>query len=107
MPSQETADPIIRPLEWHVPDDLASHYATNFVVQHTDAEFILSFFEIVPPIVVGSEEERRAQIEKIPSVRADCVARIIVSPQRLPDFLKAIQTNLEKFLSDHPNQSGG
>ena len=36
------------PIEWYIAEDLKSQYATNIVIQHTDQEFLISFFE--PPI---------------------------------------------------------
>jgi hypothetical protein len=33
------------PIEWYIPDDLVSQYATHIVVQQTPQEFIISFFE--------------------------------------------------------------
>jgi hypothetical protein len=41
------------PIEWHIPDSLVTHYVTNMVVQHTPHEFIISFFDIKPPLIVG------------------------------------------------------
>jgi hypothetical protein len=41
---------ILLPIEWHVPDDLVTRYANNLLIQHTEHEFILSFFEILPPL---------------------------------------------------------
>lgn len=85
------------PLEWHFPDSIISRYATNLVVQNTEHEFILSFFEFNPPIVLGTPEERREQIEKLETVRGECVARIIVSPERLPNFINVLQDNLKRY----------
>lgn len=92
-------DGIILPIEWHYPEGLVSRYATNIVVQHTDQEFIISFFEVLPPVVLGSPEEQKAKTEQIKSVRGECVARIIISVDRMPEFVEALQNNLEKYRS--------
>ena len=47
------------PIKWHYPDSIVTRYATNFVVQHTDREFIISFFEAWPPVIIGTPEEKR------------------------------------------------
>jgi len=87
------------PIEWHFPGNISSQYATNMVVQHTEHEFIISFFEAYPPVVLGDPEERKALLEQIKSVPAVCVARIIVAPERLAEFIQVLQDNLDKYLS--------
>jgi hypothetical protein len=81
------------PIEWHVPDSIRSQYATNMVVQHTEQEFIISFFEMQPPLLLGNLSVD--DIQSLPSIRADCVARIIVARDRMPRFVEALQTNLQ------------
>jgi len=79
------------PIDWHIPDALIPRYATNIVVQHTEHEFVISFFEIPPPILLGSPDEQAAQARGLTSVRAECLARIVVSPSRMPEFLDVLQ----------------
>jgi hypothetical protein len=87
------------PIEWRIPERLISQYATNFVVQRSEHEFIIFFFELRPPLVLGSPEEQMAALEKIPSVPAECIARIVVAAERLPEFVKVLQAQLEQFPS--------
>jgi hypothetical protein len=87
------------PIEWHFPSNIVGRYATNIVVQHTEHEFIVSFFEAYPPIVLGDPKERQATLEQLSSVPAVCVARLIVAPERLAEFVKVLQDNLEKHSS--------
>lgn len=86
------------PIAWIVPDDLVTRYATNIVVQHSEHEFFLSFFEADPPIILGSREEALATIEQLGSLKAKCVARIVVAPKRMREFVRVLQANLEKYL---------
>ncbi len=85
------------PIEWCYPDNLLSVYATTMIVQHTEHEFILSFFEARPPIILGSPEEQKEQALRLVSVKADCVARVIVSIARMPNFVQILQDNLKKY----------
>jgi hypothetical protein len=94
----EQSGEIELPIEWYIPDAIASTHVTNLVIQYTPSEFIVSFFEIKPPMLVGVPNKE--VLESIKSIRADCVARIIVSPDRMPGFVNALQTNLENFLSN-------
>jgi hypothetical protein len=87
------------PIEWHVPEGTVSRYATNLTVQHTDHEFIISFYEIDPPLLLGSAEENAAKLKELEAVQAELVARIIVAPRRMPEFIRVLQENLDHYLS--------
>jgi hypothetical protein len=82
------------PIEWQIPTDLVSHYATHIVVQRTEQEFTISFFEVRQPLLIGPPEQRQAELENIHSVPAICVARIVISPARMPEFAKVMSDNL-------------
>lgn len=84
------------PIEWDYSEN-TSRYATNLIVQHTEHEFILSFFEIKPPILLGSPEEQAQKALEIKSIKAKCVARVVISAGRMPDFLRVLQDNLNKY----------
>jgi len=84
------------PIEWCYPDSIISRYATNMLVQKSEHEYIISFFEIKPPVLLGTPEEVTAQASKIKSVKAECISRIIVSDDRMPDFVRVLQDNIKK-----------
>jgi len=77
---------------WDSTDDVFSVYATNILVQATEQEFYVSFFEARPPFIFVPED-----IEKLESVRAECVARVIISPERMTAFLNVMQQQLDAF----------
>ncbi len=87
------------PIEWRIPENFVSRYATNLVVQGSEHEFIISFFEIRPPMILGSPDEQRATLQQIQSVPAECVARIVVAAERMPEFVKVLQEQLAQYLS--------
>jgi hypothetical protein len=74
-----------------------SVYATNITVQHTPHEFVISFYEAHPPVILGSAEERDAQLQAIDHVYAPCVARITVAASRMESIVKALQENLDRY----------
>ena len=84
------------PLKWYVPEELPTHYATNLVIQHTEHEFFITFFELVPPITLGKTLE---EVEQIEAVCARALTRVAVSPERLEKFIQAMQDNLVKYRS--------
>ncbi len=93
------------PLRWCIPPGLVSRFATNMVVQHTEQEFIISFFEARPPLLIGSEEEVRAQLAQIGGVEAECVARIIVTADRMPGFVAVLQETLRRYQARFQGES--
>ena len=80
------------PINWSYPEDLKTNFVTNLVVQHTDQEFILSFFETLPPLLLGEVKK-----EDLKSVNAKCVARVVVTPKRMEEFINVMQSNLNIF----------
>jgi hypothetical protein len=82
------------PIEWYMPESLISRYATNMIVQHSEHEFIISFFDTPPPLILS--ESRIEELQKIKSIRATCVAQIIVAKDRMQGFVNAMQENLGK-----------
>ena len=79
------------PLVWHVPEEIISRFTTNMVIQTLEHVFKISFFEAKPEI-------RLQPTNKFPKdVRADCVASIIVSPEKLPGFIQALQRHFDTF----------
>ena len=95
------------PLDWYFPEGTASRYATNIVVQRQPHEYIISFFEVQHPILVGTREERETQLAQIGAVPALCVARIIVAPDRFPKFVDALQRQLAPSSGDdEPEELG-
>ena len=86
-------------IDWQIPDDIVARYATNMLVQRAENEFIISFFETKPPILLGDADEISAQLKSMGSVlRANCVAQIIVAAEKMPSFVEALQKNLSKFV---------
>ena len=98
MPEQELdATTYARPLDFHVSDSMESRYATNMVVQHSEHEFIIYFFEVLPPLLLGEPGVIKAKLSDIDSIRAECVARIVIAAERMPGFVRVLQENLEHY----------
>ncbi|SRR6266446_5688319 len=100
---QEPVD-ITLPVEWHFSEHVQSRYANNVLVQNGQYEFVISFFEMQIPMLSGTPEENKAKLKEMGSIRAECVSKIILSPEVLPGFISALQTELEKYQSHRLNQ---
>ena len=81
------------PIEWHVPEGLMTPFATNMLVQIIENEFKLSFFELKPAIRVDASAPLPEK------VRADCVASVIITADRLPKIIEALQVQYNNYLS--------
>jgi hypothetical protein len=87
------------PLEWHIPDHISSRYADNVIVQPRKHDIIIAFFESQPPPLGGTPEQNRAFLETLSSIRAECVGKIVVAPELLPDIIRALQIGYEGYFS--------
>ena len=80
------------------PDTLQSHFVSNVVVQHELDHFVLSFFEIWPPAILGeTDEERRGAIQAIETVEAKCVARLVLTPKKMRGLLHTLGESVAKY----------
>jgi hypothetical protein len=81
------------PIKWNIPDNMITPFATNMLVQLIKNEFKISFFEIQPAIRFDASEPPPS------SVPANHIASVIVTADRLQDFIKALQTQLDSYNS--------
>lgn len=85
-PKKETEIPVL----FNLPVEMPSVYATNIVVQMTDFEVVLSFYETQPPLDTDSLKTPDAETLQRTGVRADCVARVTVARGRFEGFANVI-----------------
>ena len=96
-PKNRPGKNISLPIEWHIPEGMQSRYATNAIAQAGNSEITLAFFEAQLPILLGQPEENEEALKKIGSIRAECVGRIIVSPETAQSFVNALQTSIDAY----------
>jgi Protein of unknown function (DUF3467) len=77
------------------PDTTRSRYATNLVVRHTEHEFVLSFFDVRPPLFYGPPTMKQGQLENVEEIVTACHTRIVIAASRMQSFVKALQDNLK------------
>lgn len=93
-------------VEHEVPADLGTTYANHLVVSRDKYGVFLNFFEICPPIIVGTKQERESQYAATGGkVVAKCVARIAVSQSRIPGLIRTLQTHSKSTAVD-PTSEG-
>jgi hypothetical protein len=86
------------PSRFVVPASLSTQRVTRFVLQQQGAdEFVLSFFEVRLPIIIGDKEERELQISAIDHVDEVCVGRFVLPAGRLVEMANL----LVDYVKDH------
>lgn len=96
---QQTPLRMALPVEWHVPEHVNSRYVDNIIVQTKKHDATISFFEIQVPPFVGTPEEVRAFLEKVSPIRAECVSKVVVAADFLPEMIQALQTAYDEYLA--------
>lgn len=76
-------------VNWHIPTGLASRYAHHMLVQATEFEVTLSFFELKPPVILGDTPPEVVKDILKQGVLAECIARVTIAKARYPEFLQA------------------
>ena len=84
--------------------ELPAVHANQVIIQHTESEFIVSFFEVLPPVLSPDVSRRTKEMERIKSIRAQPVARIVMAPDRAREFIAAFIENLRSF-EEHTQQA--
>ncbi len=92
---------VMRPIEFVFPDGLEGKYATHFAIQSSDADFILSFFELYPPLASTAEERKILRENPNVTVDAKCVARIHVSVQTMREIMDVLQSYWNQYQEEH------
>jgi len=88
------------PIEWEIPENITPRYTTHMVIQHLENENLISFFEVIPPIMLGDKES----IKQIKKVTARCICQVIVADNKLPEIVSVLQNHCEKNIIKPKNE---
>jgi hypothetical protein len=81
--------------------DAKTVFANHFAVQSTlQGEFTILFFEVIAPLVIsgGDPEETKRLVEGINEVEAKCVARIVVTKDRMNELARVLGEHFGGFV---------
>jgi len=92
------------PMEWVVPENIKPEYASDLVVQSLSDVFQIYFFQVNPPFIIGTQEEKLQQLTNLDSVKANCVSRLIVTPSKLEEFIDTMKSQLDKYKSQEEEE---
>lgn len=98
-----------KPLVYVGLDEVPILYSNNMVIQlNPPGEFILTFAQISPPMLLGTVEEQREQAERLEAVYARVVARLSMNRFRVEQLIRLLQGHLERLqtLASEPELEG-
>ena len=84
-------------IEYPKDDGVYPLFANNVVVQIGSDGYVLGFYSVFPPIVIGSEAEINASLSAMKVVNAKCVSKILLSPEEA----KRLATVLTDAIAKH------
>lgn len=94
----EGAMEVSLPVKFHRNPSVPSIFSNHLVIQFDGEEFHLGFYEMKPPLVTGTPEQVKQQMEQIEFADAYCVANIVVSKGRMEAFAQTIRRNVSRVL---------
>jgi hypothetical protein len=84
------------PLIWEEQEDVAPiAFANQFIVQHQPHEFVLMVGQVVAPPLLGTDEDKRKQLEHISYVPIRTIGRFALTRRRMVELITVLQANLE------------
>jgi hypothetical protein len=106
MSNKEREQPqeVTLPVEWHVPENVQNRYVHNVLVQPGKHEITLFFFETQIPPFAGPPEFYREYLLKQGSVRFECVGKMTVAPQLVPEIIKALEEGLDNYNTSNASE---
>jgi hypothetical protein len=81
-------DTIEKPIVHEFPEGLDVTFSDNVAVQHTPSEFIITFAQLHHPMIRKSDD-----YDDIESIKAKVVARIVLTPPKMLEFIQSLQDN--------------
>jgi len=70
------------------PEGVGLTFSDNIAVQHTPSEFTITFAQVRQPLL-----QQLSDYEKIETIDAEVVARIVLTPTKMLEFIKSLQDN--------------
>ncbi len=90
-------DAILLPVVYVGADDVPVLLTNQFVIQHEQNEFILTLGQLSPPILLGTDEEKREQAKNVAYVPIKVVGRFTFTRQRLGELVDVLKRHLDKY----------
>ncbi len=93
-----SADPKVKAvsLNYVFPPDQALAYSNNVTVQGDGSVYFITFFQVQAPLILGPMEEQAKIVDRLTTIDAKCVSRVVIPESLMPALIEVLQTNLER-----------
>jgi len=81
-------------LEHHWDENTVTRFANEFTIQATQGACYLGFYEVNPPLLIGSPDEISEKVANIKSLPAKGVVRIVMPLEKMQEIVNTIQNTL-------------
>lgn len=78
--------------EYVLPPDVTVDYANSFHIVHNRDEFLLSFLQVQPPLVLTEDE-----LMNMATIKSECVGRFFIHPNKMPEFINLLINNWNRY----------
>ncbi len=78
------------PLRFRIPQKMPSVIAQHMTLQPSEDGVLLSFFEVIPPLIPQDFTKEQTQKLVETGITAECVSKVFVPASRYADFVKAM-----------------
>jgi hypothetical protein len=85
------------PVIWSGWETTPLQFANQFILQHNGPDVFLTVGSLAPPVLVGSQDEMRAQAEAMSHVPAQIIARLVLSVEGTQQLAGALNTHLKRM----------
>jgi hypothetical protein len=85
------------PVIWVGAEDAPVTASNQFVSSFEPEQFVLTFGNATPPIIVGTDEQKQEQLKRLGYVPIRTLARFSLTPHRLEELIAILAENLENY----------
>jgi hypothetical protein len=98
IPAEKPQEFVTLSYDWQgAADVVPMRHANQVMAQVHGQELLLLFFVTSPPILIGTPDQVRTQVESITTLKTECVARISLNPKMLKSTIDLMQTKLAEY----------
>ena len=94
---RQAAEGLFVRITYRTANDIPVQLANNFVLQAEPDGSILTVAQVVQPILLGTEAERRAAAQQITDVEAKVLGRYSISKSGLDQLIKLLTEHAERI----------
>ena len=84
-------------------EDVPITFSNLAIVQHEQQEFVLTFAQYSPPLILGDADSQRQQIESMPYLPVKVVSRIGMTAPRMAQLIQVLQENYNNYQGKQGN----